>query len=107
MTLLKDLGFGLDLRKCVVTGSDQSLSFVSPKSGCAVSDIAAVGYEKKLLILPQFLLNTGSVKRISKKEFEDAFKMTGYFLKKWLLPVKNFNTDILFEARRRLLYSLE
>jgi DNA repair protein RecO (recombination protein O) len=107
MTLLKDLGFGLDLRKCVVTGSDQSLSFVSPKSGCAVSDIAAVGYEKKLLILPQFLLNTGSVKRIPKKEFEDAFKMTGYFLKKWLLPVKSFNTDILFEARRRLLYSLE
>jgi hypothetical protein len=80
---------------------------VSPKSGCAVSDIAAVGWEKKLLVLPQFLLNKRSEIMISRKEFEDAFKMTGYFLKKWLLPVKSFNTDILFEARRRLLYSLE
>ena len=102
MILLKDLGFGLDLRKCVVTGSSYNLSFVSPRSGCAVSNGAAVGWEKKLLVLPKFLLKHEQKKDVSKKEFEEGLNLTGYFLRKWLSPVKNFNSDVLFEARNRL-----
>ena len=55
LQLLKSLGFGLDLEKCIVSGSKKDLKFVSPKSGCAVSRKSSVGWEKKLLILPDFL----------------------------------------------------
>ena len=34
--LLDELGFGLDLSKCAATGSNDQLSFVSPKTGRAV-----------------------------------------------------------------------
>ena len=55
LQLLTSLGFGLDLAKCVVSGSKKDLKFVSPKSGCAVSSKSSVGWEKKLLVLPDFL----------------------------------------------------
>ena len=65
LQLLKSLGFGLDLAKCVVSGSKTELKFVSPKSGCAVSSKSSVGWEKKLLVLPQFLGNRKSEKILS------------------------------------------
>src|SRR4030095_12262825 len=37
LQLLSELGFGLDLARCVATGSSGDLVFVSPKSGRAVS----------------------------------------------------------------------
>ena len=107
MTLLKDLGFGLDLRKCVVTGSSDSLSFVSPKSGCAVSRQAAKGWEDRLLILPDFLTNKDENENVSPKGIEDGLLLTGYFLKKWLSPVKKYNSEPLFDTRDRLLNYLK
>ncbi len=38
---LSELGFGLALEECAVTGSNQALNFVSPKTGRAVCDEAA------------------------------------------------------------------
>ena len=35
--LLEDLGFGLDLSACAVTGATEGLTYVSPKTGRAVS----------------------------------------------------------------------
>ena len=37
---LGETGFKLGLDKCDVTGDVEDLSLVSPKSGCAVSDVA-------------------------------------------------------------------
>ena len=37
LALLEDLGFGLDLTHCAVTGTTDILTYVSPKSGRAVS----------------------------------------------------------------------
>ena len=107
MTLLKDLGFGLDLRKCVVTGSSDCLSFVSPKSGCAVSRKAAKGWENRMLTLPKFLIRKDELQIVSEKEIEDGLLLTGYFLKKWLSPIKNCNTEPLFDSRNRLLSYLK
>ncbi len=55
--LLKSLGFGLDVSRCVATGALDNLHYVSPKSGCAVSVEGAAGYEHRLLRLPSFLLS--------------------------------------------------
>src|SRR5262249_18055266 len=35
--LLEDLGFGLDLERCAVTGANDDLAYVSPKTGRAVT----------------------------------------------------------------------
>ena len=37
LRLLEELGFGLDLSACAVTGATEGLAFVSPKTGRAVS----------------------------------------------------------------------
>lgn len=59
LELLAALGFGLDLHQCAVTGLNDQLAYVSPKSGRAVSLSAAQGYEDRLLPLPGFLRGQG------------------------------------------------
>ena len=53
--LLAAVGFGLDLARCAVTGTNQDLAYVSPRTGRAVSREAGAPYKDKLLPLPGFL----------------------------------------------------
>src|SRR5215210_2428852 len=55
LLLLAELGFGLDLDTCAVSGSSEDLVAVSPRSGRAVSATAAEPYAGKLLPLPRFV----------------------------------------------------
>ena len=55
--LLQELGFGLDLSRCAVTGSADDLIWVSPRTGRAVSASAGEPYRDRLLVLPPFLLS--------------------------------------------------
>ena len=55
LALLAELGFGLDLGACAVTGTTEGLVWVSPKTGRAVSREAGAPYADKLLPLPAFL----------------------------------------------------
>ena len=103
LQLLKSLGFGLDLGKCVVSGSKDDLRFVSPRSGCAVSGKSSIGWEKKLLILPAFLNYGSSMKILSKADLENGFKLTEYFIKKNLQPIKKMQLDPFFRTRARVL----
>ncbi len=103
LQLLKSLGFGLDIGKCVVSGSKEDLEFVSPRSGCAVSRKSSVGWEKKLLVLPSFLRGSNSAESISKTDLENGFKLTEYFIKKNLQPVRSFQLDSFFSLRNRVL----
>jgi DNA repair protein RecO (recombination protein O) len=57
MGLLQELGFGLDLSRCAVTGSMDDLVWVSPRTGRAVSAAAGEPYPGRLLALPPFLLS--------------------------------------------------
>ncbi|HKM61025.1 MAG TPA: DNA repair protein RecO, partial [Acidisphaera sp.] len=41
LLLLADLGYGLDLSSCAVTGATDPLAYVSPRTGRAVSEAAA------------------------------------------------------------------
>ncbi|SDG71056.1 DNA repair protein RecO [Pelagibacterium luteolum] len=77
MFLLEELGFGLDLQSCAVTGVQDNLTFVSPKSGRAVSTEAAEPYRDRLLRLPQFLVDDVPA---SLADIGDAFALTGHFL---------------------------
>ena len=81
--LLKSLGFGLDLSKCAATGSITNLTYVSPRTGRAVSAAAGEIYSDKLLVLPQFLVE--SCENISRKEILSGLHLTGYFLERFIL----------------------
>lgn len=80
LLLLKESGFGLDLEKCVVTNQLTNLSYVSPRSGCAVSYDAALPYQDKLLELPQFM-TTNNVS-ICINQVISALKLTSFFFHK-------------------------
>ncbi|SOH92488.1 DNA replication and repair protein RecO [Monaibacterium marinum] len=83
LSLLADLGFGLDLSCCAVTGVTQQLRYVSPRTGRAVSQQGAGEWADRLLPLPLFLLMGGDA---SAQETADALRLTGHFLRQWLGP---------------------
>ncbi len=103
LQLLKSLGFGLDLSKCIVSGSKEDLKFVSPRSGCAVSTKSSAGWEKKLLRLPEFLGSEKLLKVPSKADLESGFRLTEFFIRKNLQPVKRFQIDPFIRWRNRVL----
>lgn len=77
LLLLAELGFGLDLDRCAVTGSSEALVSVSPKSGRAVSAAEAEPYATKLLPLPRFLVEGGAAPW---SDILDGMDLTGHFL---------------------------
>jgi DNA repair protein RecO (recombination protein O) len=79
LQLLAELGFGLDLAACAATGTTIELSYVSPKSGRAVSREAGRPWQDKLLRLPAFLSETPASEP-SAADLTDGFTMTGFFL---------------------------
>lgn len=98
LLLLAELGFGLNLEDCVVTGAVSDLAFVSPKSGGAVSASAAAGYEERLFRLPRFLC--GQDARPSMTDVLDGLVITRHFLDRDVLDGRNRD---LLTARERLI----
>ncbi|MFK7839215.1 MAG: DNA repair protein RecO [Bdellovibrionales bacterium] len=80
IALLKELGFSLDLTQCAGGGAGP-LIYVSPKTGCAVSEAAGAPYKGKLLNLPGFLVGESGFEGAC---IHDGLKMTGYFLEHWV-----------------------
>jgi DNA repair protein RecO (recombination protein O) len=92
LLLLTQLGFKLDLSKCAVTGAQENLQFISPKSGRAVSKQAGDYYADKLLPFPQMLhdvYNNNLQNSYSYREFQLGLKVTGYFFNKYLFSQLN------------------
>jgi DNA repair protein RecO (recombination protein O) len=75
--LLADLGFGLDLTSCAVTGATEGLAFVSPKTGRAVTAEAAGIWSDRLLRLPPFLAGAADS---GPEDWRDGLRLTGHFL---------------------------
>ena len=101
LDLLAELGFGLDLSCCAVTGGREDLAFVSPRSGRAVSRGAAGEWQARLLPLPAVLLGQGPA---SGAEMVQGMALTGHFLNRGLQAV--LGDKGLPEARGRLLAML-
>lgn len=55
LQLLSEMGYGLDLGACAVTGGRENLAYVSPRTGRAVSREAAGDWAARLLPLPRML----------------------------------------------------
>jgi DNA repair protein RecO (recombination protein O) len=100
LLLLAELGFGLDLDRCAVNGSNDDLVAVSPKSGRAVSAAEAEPYASRLLPLPHFVREGGTA---SWPEIAQGLDLTGHFL---LRDVLTDRARPIAEARERLVERL-
>lgn len=75
--LLADLGYGLDVTTCAVTGQTAGLAFVSPKTGRAVTAEGAGVWASRLLRLPSFLVGGNEA---APPDLRDGLRLTGHFL---------------------------
>jgi len=100
LLLLAELGFGLDLERCAVTGGNDDLVAVSRKSGRAVSAAEAEPYAGKLLPLPPFVRSGGGA---TWPEIAQGLDLTGHFL---LRDVVTDRARPIAEARDRLVKRL-
>ena len=96
IALLEATGMGLDLRACAVTGTNENLIYISPRTGRAVSEQVAGPWVNKLLALPPILKGEGTG---SDAEIEQALRTTGFFLSEKLAPT--LGNRPLPEARGR------
>jgi len=100
ISLLRELGFHLELDKCAGGGEAQDLCYVSPKTGRAVSKAHGEIYKEKLLVLPHFLrpepARDPDVEVGGQDDIALGLKMTGYFLEHWVF---NHHTKGVPEAR--------
>lgn len=100
LLLLAELGFGLDLDRCAVSGSNDDLVAVSPKTGRAVSAAEAKPYAGKLLRLPPFVRDGGPA---DWADIAQGLDLTGHFLMRDVLTDR---ARPIAEARSRLVERL-
>lgn len=102
LLVLEELGFGLDLLECAATGSREELTYVSPKSGRAVSRTAGEPWRDKLLPLPPFL-RQGAREGADLAAVEDAFRLTSFFFSRHVYEPRGLGGP---EARAGLMTAL-
>jgi DNA repair protein RecO (recombination protein O) len=83
LALLEDLGFGLDLTSCAVTGRIDGLVLVSPRTGRAVTAEGAGDWADRMLALPPCLRGIGPA---PDADIALGLTTTGHFLETRLAP---------------------
>lgn len=101
VALLAEMGFGLDLSQCAVSGVTQDLAYISPRTGRAVSRDAAGDWADRLLPLSPAL--SGMARDLA--DVIAGLRVTGHFLESHLAP--SLGGKPLPAARQRLIAALE
>lgn len=78
LDLLAELGYGLDLGRCALTGAATGLAWVSPRSGRAVTAAAGEPWRDRLLALPAFLVDPAAPAEAA--AIASGLQLTGHFL---------------------------
>ena len=84
--VLSELGYGMDLGACAVTGARGGLAYVSPRTGRAVTEAAAGEWTGRLLRLPGFLVGGNSD---GMGDWRDGLRLTGHFLARDVFGVQH------------------
>lgn len=90
--LLDELGFGLDVDKCAVSGSRAGLAYVSPRTGKAVTAAEGEPWKDKLLRLPAFLGGGGV--QASAQDVIDGLQLTGHFLSRHVFEPRGIGEPV-------------
>ncbi len=93
LSLLKNSGFELDIEKCGVCGENDDLSYVSPKTGRAISKSVGFAYHDKLFKYPAVFKDKNAT------DYIQGLQVTGFFLQNHIL-------NKLPDARARLIRRL-
>ncbi|WP_428030067.1 DNA repair protein RecO [Ancylobacter sp.] len=104
LTMLAELGFGLDLESCAATGGRNDLLYVSPKSGRAVSRDAGAPWQAQLFTLPFFLISEVAEPPTT-EDVDAAFALTGHFLARRVfdprgLPLPDARASLIAALKR-------
>ncbi|TCK28218.1 DNA replication and repair protein RecO [Ancylobacter aquaticus] len=104
LTILSEMGFGLDLESCAATGGRNDLLYVSPKSGRAVSRDAGAPWQAQLFTLPFFLISEVP-EPPDPEDIDAAFALTGHFLARRVfdprgLPLPDARASLLAALKR-------
>ena len=118
LELLSVVGMGLDRERCAVTGARDSLCYISPRTGCAVSREGAGSYAPRLLGHPDFWSDEGlyeniygceggkerkgACEKVEMGSIVDGLRTTGYFLGRY-----GFLEGICGVLRLRVMEALE
>lgn len=97
LALLDEMGFGLDLSACAVTGRNDELAYISPRTGRAVTRTGAGDWADRLLPLPPCLLGRADA---GPADIVQGLSVTGHFLSSHLAPA--LGDRPLPAARQRL-----
>ena len=92
---LSEIGYGLSLKKCAISGSTKNLKYISPKSGHAISELEGDKFKNKLIKMPNLFINN-----LDNQSTANAFKVTGFFLEKYLK--ENHNRTLPFYREKIL-----
>lgn len=103
LAFLSEVGMGLDFSKCAVTGERTDLSYVSPKTGRAVTKQVGDQYKEKLFVLPDFFRSNEVRPRYV--DVFDALKITGHFLKQFFYGINNTELPLSREILISNLYN--
>ncbi len=87
INFLKNLGYGLNIKVCSVSGKTNNSYYISPKTGNAVSYEVGKMYENKLFKIPFCMKD--DFKKDTYLDYLDALKITGFFLFKILEEKKD------------------
>lgn len=90
LMVLEELGFGLDLTECAVTGQRSELAYVSPKSGRAVCAEAGEPWRDKLFELPAFMRSQAR-EAADIAALDAAFRLTSHFFARHVYEPRGMN----------------
>lgn len=95
LSFLSEIGFGLDLSACAVTGKQENLIYISPRTGRAVSAEAGEPYKERLLSLPPFLLNPHMLQddfslSVPPEDIRVGFSVTEHFLRRSVFESRGY-----------------
>jgi DNA repair protein RecO (recombination protein O) len=76
-----------------VSGSQEDLYYVSPKSGNIISKTIGQAYHDKLLLLPRFLNDPNQ--EINDTDIENAQKIVQLLFNKFIFNTKEINFNII------------
>jgi DNA repair protein RecO (recombination protein O) len=95
LALLAELGYGLDLGACAVTGSTDALAYVSPRTGRALSAEGAGAWAPRMLPFPPFLRDGGAG---DAAQWRDGLRLTGHFLARDVFGLRHLPLPLARQA---------
>lgn len=90
LLLLQHIGYGLDLSCCAASGVTDNLTYISPKSGRALSLDSGKPYHDKLFLLPRFFI-APELDPLDLDELIYALNVTKYFFEKFIALQNNIS----------------